>query len=329
MNTANQPLVSIIIAVYNAEKYLAEAIDSAIGQTWGNKEIIIVDDGSTDGSLAVAKGYENSRVKVFSQENQGASAARNKGLKEATGEYIQFLDADDLLSANKIEAQMNLLETLPGYLAICGTIHFENGTDPSGLAIQHEWFSEGSNDPADFLVKLYGGSFLNPGYCGMVTIHSWLTPKNIIDKAGLFNEMRNPDDDGEFFCRVVLASNGIVYADKAINYYRKFSDNSNTLSGQRHYAALRNILKSTDLKAANLLAHTGKPEAKLVMSRLYHENAYSFYPKFVDLSREAERKAKALAPGFKYNPYHHGFPLRLSKIIGWKAVRYLQYLKNK
>jgi glycosyltransferase involved in cell wall biosynthesis len=85
------PLVSIIIPVYNAASFINETINSALQQTWPNKEIIIVDDGSTDDSLILAKKFEGDIVKIFSQQNKGASAARNKGLAEAKGDYIQFL----------------------------------------------------------------------------------------------------------------------------------------------------------------------------------------------------------------------------------------------
>ena len=104
-----QPLVSIIIPVYNAEKYLADSITSAVSQTWPNKEIIVVDDGSTDQSLKVAKGFESDVVSVFFCENKGASAARNFGLRLAKGGYIQFLDADDLLRHDNIEKQFHAL----------------------------------------------------------------------------------------------------------------------------------------------------------------------------------------------------------------------------
>src|ERR1700744_3507890 len=103
------PLVSIIIPVYNSEKYLSDAIQSAINQTWSDTEIIIIDDGSTDNSLQVAQQFISEKVKIFHQENKGASVARNYGLTKAKGDYIQFLDADDILSNNKIEAQMTVL----------------------------------------------------------------------------------------------------------------------------------------------------------------------------------------------------------------------------
>src|SRR5579875_322194 len=101
------PLISIIIPLYNAEKYIIETIDSALQQSYKNIEIIIIDDGSTDSSFNVAETYKSDNIIVVKQENKGASAARNHGLKLAKGEYIQFLDADDILDVNKIEYQIN------------------------------------------------------------------------------------------------------------------------------------------------------------------------------------------------------------------------------
>ncbi|MDB5287595.1 MAG: hypothetical protein JWR05_2544 [Mucilaginibacter sp.] len=320
-----EPLVSIIIPVYNAEKYLASAIQSAIVQTWSNKEIIIVDDGSTDNSLAIAKTFEGECVKVFNQKNKGASAARNKGLQEAKGEYIQFLDADDLLNKIKIESQVNLLLKHPNHIGLCGTIHFQNGTNPQSYPLNHEWYSDGSDNPADFLTKLYSG-YLFGYYGGMIQTNAWLTPKSVINKAGLWNEDLSVDDDGEFFCRVLLAGNGIHYSSQAINYYRKFHKKK-TLSSQNTYQACKSILTSTDSKTINLLNRINNKQVRLALGRLYWENVFSFYPQFKELASEAEIKAKKLAPNLGINHFT-GIKLILSKIIGWKAVRYLQLVTN-
>ena len=93
--------VSVIIPVYNVEKYLRECIDSILNQTLRDLELICVDDGSTDGSLEILHEYEkaDSRVKVLTQHNMGAGAARNKGLAIATGEYLSFLDSDDFFAS--------------------------------------------------------------------------------------------------------------------------------------------------------------------------------------------------------------------------------------
>jgi len=105
-----QPLVSILIPAYNAEPWMADTIQSALGQTWSNKEIIVVDDGSTDQTLSVARHFASKTVSVVTQENLGASAARNRAIELSQGDYIQWLDADDLLSPDKIAKQMTEAE---------------------------------------------------------------------------------------------------------------------------------------------------------------------------------------------------------------------------
>src|SRR2546423_1863348 len=101
-----KPLVSILIPAYNAERWIVATIQSALAQTWDRTEIIIVDDGSSDRTAAVAKRFESETLRVVTQKNQGAAAARNKAFSMSTGDYIQWLDADDLLSPGKIEKQM-------------------------------------------------------------------------------------------------------------------------------------------------------------------------------------------------------------------------------
>src|SRR5256885_9187181 len=105
-----KPLVSILIPAYNAQGWIADTLRSAIAQTWERTEIIVVDDGSTDQTLAIARGFESDRVRVVTQQNQGAAAARNKCLALSRGDYIQWLDADDLLSHDKISRQVQALE---------------------------------------------------------------------------------------------------------------------------------------------------------------------------------------------------------------------------
>ncbi|WP_195932063.1 glycosyltransferase [Turicibacter sanguinis] len=108
----NEVMVSIIIPVYNVEKYLQECLESAINQTYKNIEIIAINDGSTDSSLAILEEYASKygNLKIVNQENKGMSGARNAGLKVANGEYIYFLDSDDFIDLNMIEECVVLAE---------------------------------------------------------------------------------------------------------------------------------------------------------------------------------------------------------------------------
>lgn len=112
------PLVSIIIPCYNAERYVAEAIQSALDQTYPNKEVIVIDDGSTDGSLEVIKSFGH-KIRWETCPNRGGSAARNRGIELARGEFIQFLDADDLLHPEKLERQAPVVLAHPGDVVYC------------------------------------------------------------------------------------------------------------------------------------------------------------------------------------------------------------------
>src|SRR5207253_7146402 len=105
-----KPLVSILIPAYNAGPWIGDTIKSALNQTWPRKEIIVVDDGSRDETVAIARQFTSNDVTVISQENQGASAARNKALQLSQGDYIQWLDADDLLAPDKIERQLESVD---------------------------------------------------------------------------------------------------------------------------------------------------------------------------------------------------------------------------
>src|SRR5262245_38934097 len=104
------PLVSILIPAYNAEAWIADTLRSAVAQTWPRKEIIVVDDGSKDQTANIAKQFSAQGVRVVTQKNQGAAAARNTAFSLSTGDYIQWLDADDLLAPDKIAKQMEAAE---------------------------------------------------------------------------------------------------------------------------------------------------------------------------------------------------------------------------
>lgn len=108
----NHPLISVIIPVYNVEEYLHECVDSVLCQTYGNFEIILVDDGSTDSSGIVCDEYiqKDERISVIHQKNGGLSAARNTGFAEATGDYVYFLDSDDYIAENALETLLGIAE---------------------------------------------------------------------------------------------------------------------------------------------------------------------------------------------------------------------------
>src|SRR5206468_2833779 len=106
------PLVSILIPCYNAERWIAQAIDSALAQTWPAKEVIVIDDGSTDGSLEIIKSFGD-RIRWETGPNRGGNVARNRLLELSLGEWLQYLDADDYLLDDKVGKQIEFLHGYP------------------------------------------------------------------------------------------------------------------------------------------------------------------------------------------------------------------------
>ena len=131
-------LISVIVPIYNVEKYLRRCVDSIIAQTYSNLEIILVDDGSPDNCPAICDEYakKDSRVRVIHQKNGGLSAARNAGLDAASGDYIGFVDSDDYIALNMYEKLYNTLRNNSADLAICSIECVDGSGNPLNLYSQ-------------------------------------------------------------------------------------------------------------------------------------------------------------------------------------------------
>ena len=207
-----KPLVSILIAAYNAEEWIAETIQSAVMQTWPRKEIIVVDDGSKDRTAEVARRFASSQVAVVSKENEGAAATRNYALRLSQGDYIQWLDADDLLGPDKIERQLSSFRDGDGKRTLLSGSwgYFSYRTDRAQLVSTSLWQDL---SPVDWLVRKMGENL-------HMQTGTWLTSRELAEAAGPWDTRLLSDDDGEYFCRVLLASKGTHFVPQAKLYYR-------------------------------------------------------------------------------------------------------------
>ncbi|MBK9291146.1 MAG: glycosyltransferase family 2 protein [Bacteroidetes bacterium] len=318
MSTAtDKPLVSVVVPAYNAAPYIRECLDSVVSQTWPNWEAFVVDDGSTDDTVAIARTYESDRLKVIVQKNSGACVARNKGLSLSRGKYIQFLDADDLISADKLEKQVLVLEQNPGYLAVSANVHFMHGEDYRKMAPREEsrWIFD-TDDPVDFLVRLYGGY----GERWMVQTSSWLTPRSITDAIGPWNEQLLLDQDGEYFARAVLASKGIRVTG-GVNYYRRFVAGGNISAKYNKRENLLSAMMALDLKASYLRKHTQSEASLRALATLYLEIAINAYPNNPDIVARCEEVIRQY-PGRVSLPVMGGRLVEIVKnTLGWKAAK--------
>ena len=317
-------LVSIIIPCYNAERYISETLESALNQTWPHIEIVAVNDGSTDNTLQILQNYKQDNIIITNQSHKGASAARNHGLSLATGKYIQFLDADDLLSPHKIEKQVKILTQNPNKVAVCPTIHFFSKEEMNFKGNFDDNFLYNTDSPTDFLINLYGGN----GKGGMITVHAWLTPINLIKEAGPWNEALSLDDDGEFFCRVVLKSAGIRFTSDVYSYYRKYINGTN-LSAQKNFTAFSSTYESFKSKLGHLLKATQESKAKKALARLFMELAVASYPQYISISEKALKQVKLLG-GSDYVPVMGSrFLESIKNVFGWKVARYISYNRQR
>jgi glycosyltransferase involved in cell wall biosynthesis len=309
------PLVSIIIPCYKAERWLAGTLESALAQAWTATEIIVINDGSPDGSLAVAQKFTDRRVRVVDQPNRGASAARNHGLRLARGEFIQFLDADDLISPDKIAAQMELLRARPaGTVATCAWGRFQ--TDPATAQFSD---TEVFRDfvPMDFLVLAGNtGAMMHPS--------CWLLPRAVAERAGPWDESLSLNDDGEYFCRALLASAGMTYCPAGRSYYR--SGLTGSLSQQRTDRARRSQFHSLELIISHLRATEDSPRTRQAAANYYQRFVYDFFPAPADLMQQATERVTLLGGSTLTAPPMGGRTRWLASLLGWKNAWRLKHL---
>ncbi len=309
-----KPLVSILIPAYNAELTVTDTIQSALNQTWPRKEIIVVDDGSKDRTAQVARQFESASVLVITVPNGGAAVARNKLFELSKGDYIQWLDADDLLAPDKLERQLMALQP----------------DENKRILLSSPW--------ASFYYRTHSAQFVQNSLCQDLTpvewllrkmsenLHmqtaTWLTSRELAQAAGPWDTRLLSDDDGEYFCRVLMASEGTRFVDGPAVYYRmtpssrlSYVGSSNKkkdamwLGMQQYIRYLRSLEESERVRKACLT---------------YLRNWYlTFYPERPDIVAEIQSLATELqgrleAPRLRWK-YAWMRPL-----FGWKVAKWAQ-----
>lgn len=253
------PLVSILIPAYNAQTWIADTIQSALAQTWPRKEIIIVDDGSTDATLSIIREYESSMLKFYHQKNGGGCRARNRALEESQGDYIQWLDADDLLAPDKIERQLSAAERGrdPGVLFTSAWGRFYYRPRKAKFQPTPLWQDL---EAIDWLVLLLANPWMMPN-------SAWLVSRQLTDKAGPWDERLVIDQDGEYFCRVVSRSRYVKFVSESRCYYRMVNPSSVSRSTSRK--ALESLCLSVDQAISHVLARENNERTRMAcVSRL-------------------------------------------------------------
>lgn len=305
--------VSVIIPCFNMERWIGAAIDSALQQSWPATEVIVIDDGSTDQSPSIIRSRESDpRMIVSTQRNRGQSAALNAGLALAEGEFIQFLDADDLLAPNKVEAQLKrLLVAPPGHIASARWARFESDHRHATFHPEGVWQDMSA---VEWLVTSWEGG-------GMMHGAAWLIPRKLIQAAGPWNESLSLINDFDYFTRVLLHSAGVLFCDQAATYYR--SAGPGRLSGMRSRPALDSAFRSLQLGTRELLAHEDSPRTRHAAAVSFQRFVYSYYPDSPDLMSLAEDEVRRLGGCNLPIPGGRRFQW-LARLMGWKRARQLQ-----
>lgn len=309
-----KPLVSILIPAFNSEEWIAGTLRSALAQTWDRKEIVVVDDGSSDQTLAVARQFEADCVRVFTQKNQGAAAARNKALSLSQGDYIQWLDADDLLAPDKIAKQMEML----------------NQSANARTLLSAAW--------GQFLYRYYRANFIPTAlWCDLLPVEwlrrkmalnlhmqtaTWLVSRELTLAAGPWNTRLLGDDDGEYFCRVLLQSNGVRFVPEAKVYYRAAGATSLSYIG-RSERKMEAQWRSMELHIAYLLSLEDSHRTREACTQYIHNWLAFFHPERPDIVELARQKTEEL--GARLELPHLSWKYSwIKSILGWGLAKRAQ-----
>jgi glycosyltransferase involved in cell wall biosynthesis len=278
-------VVSILIPAYNAEKWIAHTIHSAVAQTWQRKEIIVVDDGSTDRTFEIARRFESESVRVISQKNQGAAAARNKAFSLSQGDYVQWLDADDLLAPDKIARQMEV----PGAGRSPRTLL----SSPWGRFMYRPYRAQFiptalwcDLSPAEFLLRKLGQHLY-------MQTAVWLVSRELTEAAGPWDTKLSYDDDGEYFCRVLLASDGIRFVPDARVYYRSVGTTSLSCLGQSSNK-LESLWRSMRLHIGYLRSLEDSERVRAACVKYLQTYVIDFDPVRLDIVEQMHQTAEEL-----------------------------------
>lgn len=306
------PLVSILTPCYNVAPWLEAAVASVRAQTWRRYEIILVDDGSTDNTLAIANRLAGPDLKVLHQPNGGQCSAFNVAFRQAQGDFIEYFDADDLLHPRKLEVQLARLATLPlGWVASGAWARLYRDPAETVFAPEEVWRDA---DPVDWLVSSWSGG-------GMMHGAAWLTPRAVAAAAGPWDERLSLINDFDFFSRLLLASEGVAFCAEARSYYR--SGLPGSMSNHTSRRAWESAFLSTELGTKSLLTREDSPRTRRAAATNWQRLAYSAYPLVPDLVARAEAHVRDLGGSDLELGGGNAFQI-FRGIFGWKIARRTQ-----
>jgi glycosyltransferase involved in cell wall biosynthesis len=312
------PLVYILIPAYNAQEWIADTIQSALGQTWLRKEIIVVDDGSQDRTLAIASQFSSKEVIVVTQANQGAAAARNRAFSLCGGEYIQWLDADDLLSPDKVSRQMAAAQECGSkrtlYSSAWGYFFYRQRKARFVPTLLWEDLS-----PLEWMLRKWENNLY-------MQTASWLVSRELTQAAGPWDTRLLGDDDGEYFSRVIMAADRIEFVPSAKVFYRVSGPNRLSYIGRSDKKMDAQFL-GMKMQIGYLRSLSDDTRARSACVTCLQNWLVNFYPDRMDIVEEARRLAAEL--GGQLQAPRLSWKYRwIQGTMGWTAATRTQLTYN-
>ena len=311
-----QPLVSILMPLFNSEKFLLETLMSCINQIYANVEIIIVDDGSTDESLTIAQNYAANYeyIKVYQQKNSGACRARNLAFEKCHGDYVMYLDADDVLSPNYVSKHLSLLAHLGcESVSFCPWDRFysnlEEAKFPSLNIYKHY------DDAFQLLLDMWNDGSMLQTSCYMV-------PRQLVEKSGGWDETVLKNQDGEFFSRILMLAKKAYFVPEAKVYYRTGDYLSVSKATSKEKVA--SMLDTFISYRKNALAKEDSERVRKALAVNFTLFMYIHGNQFPDLKDKARKEIICLGVGYQLNVEPERVKC-ICKIIGFENFLRLRY----
>lgn len=214
------PKISVNIACYNSEKYIARTIESVLAQTYRDFEIVIIDDGSTDGTGAIVRSFRDGRIRYFYKDNEGLSRTRNRGIEESLGEYIAFIDHDDVWVPEKLEKQIALFEGDPVLALVYSNFYrlFDDGS---------KVLAHAKEQPAGYAFE----RFLYNYPVGLLT--AMIRKRSFSEIGPAFDERLKIAEDFDVFMRI-LFRNKAAYIHEPLALYRMHENRATMVFKDRY-----------------------------------------------------------------------------------------------
>lgn len=309
---------SICIPLYNASPWIAQTLHSVVHQISAKDEVILIDDNSSDDSAQIAFDVLNSANIQFTLTKNirnGACAARNQALKTSEGEFIQWLDADDVLGAHKLSSAIRHLERHPTQMHACCWRSFQGDFEESQFSNDVNWrIIPEFSSPAEWLAR---DTFMG--------LHCYAGHRDLFEQAGPWDESLTINQDGEYFARVVAKSEGVRFTRETEVFYRRSSEVSVSRFSPEKADSL---YRSTASMVITALGLEDSDRMQQMAANRWQHFIYTVYPSRSDLLARAESHLKNLPKPNISNP-NAVSPLSkaVSNTLGWKTLTYARLLR--